>query len=138
MKINKINSTDYKIYFFKEILTTELKDKVLCLKNILNLEGFYKLLFHNNKLGCFMELIKLDDSFYKNTLDLKIEEVKYNIYFKTKDYFIVEDCAIVKYYDGFYYGLVDDSFDEILEKVEFGEFVFGYDISSIINKCYTI
>ena len=138
MKIKKINDTAYNIYLFSISDEVSLKEVIIRLKVYLNLDGFYKVLYTNKKIGCLIKLVKLEDSFYKNTLDLKMEEVEYEVYFKTTDYFIIMDCSNIKYLDGIYYALVDDSFDKIIEKVEFGDFVFGYDIKDIINKCYVI
>ena len=127
MKIQKINDTDYVIYIFSSNYKEEIKDVIKRIQKLLKLNGFYKVIVNYKKIGSFIKLIRLEDAFYKNTLDLKIEEVDEDIYFKTKDYFIIKDCFIKKYFDEYYYALVDDSFDKILEKVEFGDFVFGYE-----------
>ena len=81
-------------------------------------------------------MIKLDDAFYKNTLDLKIEIRDEDIYFKTDDYFKIDNLSKVVYLDGMYYCIIDDSFEEILEKVEFGSFVFGDEIN--LNRGFVI
>lgn len=143
MKIEKENETDYKIYLFSikidELnLMDDIKEFISKIQKILKLNGFYKVIVCLKEIGCFIKMIRLEDSFYKNTLDLKIERSYEDIYFKTTDYFLVKDLSLVKYLDGVYYGLVDDSFDEILEKVEFGDFVFGYDYLDIINRSYVI
>jgi len=128
MKINRINNTDYKIYYYDSIDNNNLYDEVKrIIKRIqkrLKLNGFYKVLVINKSIGLFLELKRLDDSFYKNTLDLKIEVVDIDVYYETTDYFIIKDLSNIKYKDGMYYCIVDDSFDEILEKVEFGNFIF--------------
>ena len=65
-------------------------------------------------------------------LDLKIIiENEEEVYFKTEDYFLIKELNSIKYNDKYYYGLVDDSFDKILEKVEFGEFIFGERLSVV-------
>ncbi|MBQ9018897.1 MAG: hypothetical protein IJ097_01120 [Bacilli bacterium] len=144
MKIEKINATDYKIYFYKtkllkDNLIDDIKDIIKKLQKRLKLKGFYRVIVLYKNIGLFFQLIRLEDSFYKNTLDLKIE-IRDNddVYFKTKDYFLIKDFAQVKYFDGYYYCLVDECFDEILEKVEFGDFIFGYDIYDVIDKAYVI
>ena len=143
MKIEKVNETDYKIYLFsKKIdevnLFDDVGEVVKKLQKLLKLSGFYKVIVCLKDIGCFLRIMRIEDSFYKNTLDLKIEVSDDEVYFKTTDYFLIKDYSIVRYIDGVYYALVDDCFDEILEKVEFGEFVFGYDILDIINKSYVI
>ena len=132
MKITKINDTDYKIYYYKSIfeeksLYSDIKELVKKIQKRLKLNGFYKVTVVSKKIGLFLELKRIEDSFYKNTLDLKIEVKDDDIYYKTTDYFIIRDLSNIEYKDGMYYCVVDDSFDEILEKVEFGDFIFGYD-----------
>lgn len=142
MKIQKLNNTDYKIYFYQyeegKSLYDDCKDVIKKLQRRLKLKGFYRVLVFPSKLGLFLQLIKLEDSLYKNILDLKIEIKEENIYFKTKDYFLIKDYSPINYIDGEYYCIVDESFDEILEKVEFGEFVFGYDIYNLLDNSYVI
>lgn len=129
MKINKINDTDYKIYYYKssiseESLYDDIKELIKRIQKRLKLKGFYKVLVIIKKIGLFIELKRIEDSFYKNTLDLKIEVIDSNVYYKTTDYFIIKNLSNIRYKDGMFYCVVDDSFDEILEKVEFGDFVF--------------
>lgn len=132
MKINKINETNYKIYYYKSIndkcLYDEVKRIIKSIQKRLKLSGFYKVLVIKKTIGLFIELKRMDNSFYKDTLELKIDIKDSNVYYKTEDYFVISGLSNVKYIDGLYYCIVDDSFDEILEKVEFGDFIFGYDI----------
>ena len=132
MKIEKINDTDYKIYYYRNIiddkfLYNDIKELIKKIQKRLKLNGFYKVIAINKKVGLFIELKRLEDAFYKNTLDLKIEIKEENVYYKTSDYFAIRNVSNIKYKDGMYYCIVDDSFDKIFEKVEFGEFIFGYD-----------
>lgn len=129
MKIEKINDTDYKVYYYRSISDKSLydgvKELVKKVQKKLKLNGFYQVIVVNKKIGLFLELKKSNDSFYKNTLDLKIEVKDLDVYYKTTDYFIIKDSSHVSYKDGVYYCIVDDFFDGILEKVEFGDFVFN-------------
>lgn len=132
MKIEKINETDYKIYYYKnkldeKSLYNDIKELIKKIQKKLKLNGFYKVIAINKKVGLFIELKRLEDTFYKNVLDLKIEIKDDNIYYKTTDYFLIKDLRDIRYKDGVYYCIVDDDFDEILEKVEFGDFVFDLD-----------
>ena len=127
MKIDKINETDYKIYYYKSIdnnLYDEVKEIIKSIQKRLKLNGFYKVLVINKKIGLFIKLKRLDNNLYKDTLELKIEEKDITVYYKTADYFIIKDSSNISYKDGLYYCIVDDDFDGILEKVEFGDFVF--------------
>lgn len=140
MKIEKVSETDYKLYIYSKLLdknnfTSEIKEFIKKVQKKLKLNGFYKVITCFRNCGVFLHLLKVEDSFYKNALDLRIVmDEEADVYFKTDDYFTVDDISTVKYYDGYYYGLVDDSFDGIIEKVEFGDFVFGYDITEMLNN----
>lgn len=141
MKIDKINDTDYKIYIFKyneamnidivKVLINKLKDK-------LKLSGFYRVIVINKKIGTFIEIVRIEKSFYKNVLDLKIIIEEDKVYFKTDDYFKIKDMNNIKYHNNNYYVLVDDSFSDIIEKVEFGEFIFGDGELSLIDNSEVI
>lgn len=129
MKIEKINNTDYKIYYYRSIdnksLYDEVKELIKRVQKRLKLKGYYKVLVINKNIGLFIKLKRIEDSLYKNTLDLKIEIEDKDVYYQTTDYFVIRNLSNIKYKDGMYYCIVDDSFDEILEKVEFGDFIFG-------------
>lgn len=133
MKIEKLNDTDYKIYYYRDIvdgksLYNDIKELMKKIQKRLKLNGFYKVMAINKKVGLFLELKRLEDTFYKNALDLKIEIKEEDIYYATDDYFVIKDLPNIRYKDGMYYCIVDDSFEKILEKVEFGNFIFGYNI----------
>lgn len=136
MKIYKLNDGNYKVYYYKD--NDEVKEIIKRIQKRLKLNGFYKVLVINKKIGLFIELKRIEDNFYKNTLELKIDVIDSDVYFKTKDYFVIKDLSNIRYKDEMYYCIVDESFDEILEKVEFGDFVFGYDIDDIMNNTYVI
>ncbi len=143
MKIYKLDDNGYKIYYYRGInndkpLYDEVKELIKNIQKKLKLSGYYKVLVINKKIGLFIELKKLEDTFYRNTLELKIDIKDSPIYFKTTDYFIIKGMSNIRYKDGMYYCIVDESFDEILEKVEFGDFIFGYDIEDIISDMYVI
>lgn len=136
MKIYKLNDGNYKVYYYKD--NDEVKEIIKRIQKRLKLNGFYKVLVINKKIGLFIELKRIEDNLYKNTLELKIDVIDSDVYFKTKDYFVIKDLSNIRYKDEMYYCIVDESFDEILEKVEFGDFVFGYDIDDIMNNTYVI
>lgn len=129
MKFEKINNTDYQLlfpitFFSEEEILAFVKKVLRDYQKQLNLKGFYRIIISNRTFGLFLQVMKVNDSYYKNTFDYRvIFDDDVNFYFQTKDYFAVEQCQYVYYFDGCFYALVDDSFDEILEKVEFGEFV---------------
>lgn len=135
MKIDKIGPNDYQLYIYKynkELSEQEVRELLKKIQDKLKLKGFYRVIVCNKKIGTFIELLKIEDSYYKRVLDLKIIiENEEEVYFKTEDYFLIKELNSIKYNDKYYYGLVDDSFDKILEKVEFGEFIFGERLSVV-------
>lgn len=129
MKIEKINDTDYQLLFSSTFVSEE--EILAFVKNVfqdyqkqLKLKGFYQIIISNRTFGLFLQIIKVNDSYYKDTFDYRVVfDDESNFYFQTKDYFVVEQCQYIYYFDEYFYALVDDSFDEILEKVECGRFV---------------
>ncbi len=139
MKINKINDTDFILYNYSFTINedssyNDIKQFFKKYQKRLNLRGFYRVVVCIKKIGVFMKVIQIDESIYKDTLDLKIEiRNDIDVYYKTEDYFIIDHCRDIYYYDKCYCCRVDDSFDKTLEKVEFGEFIFDID-ENIIRK----
>ena len=131
MKIEKIQDTKYCIYDYSSSISEHsiidtVKSIFERLQKHYSFKGFYHVIVTARPFGLFLQVQLIEDSLYKNTLDLKIEEnPNQKIYYRTKDYFLIKDFSLVYYYEGVYYGLLEDSFYEILEKVEFGDFVFG-------------
>lgn len=144
MRIEKTSDTDYKLYVYtneidEDNICSEVKEIVKKLQRRLRLKGFYKVLTYFKFNILFLQLIKIEDSFYKNTLDLRIVLIEeLNVYFRTEDYFVVEDVNVVRYLDKNYYALVDDSFDVIFKKFEFGDLVFGYDVEDLLTNSVVI
>lgn len=142
MKIEIVNDDCYHIYIYNdydELDENKIKDKLLLIRNILHLCGFYRVIATLKNIGLFLEIVKVAEGFRRETFDLKvIIDNDKEVYFRTKDYFLVEDTSKICYYDGEYYALVDDSFDKILEKVEYGDFVFGCSLDSVLDKCIVI
>ena len=140
MKIEKTSETDFKIYIYADIMNTDdlLHDTgrfIKTLKKKLHLIGFYKVLVCRKKFGIFIVLEKLEDSYYKGALDLKIVILDdLDVYFKTKDYFIIEGNQNIRFFNHDYYVLVDECFNPSYDKFEFGDFVFGYDISKLLEN----
>lgn len=147
MNISKIGESDYLIYINgkylekEAVLTKEdignlVKEKLYKLKDKLFLKGFYKVIvFLNQKIGMFLEILKLEDTSIYKSLDLRIiinEDAVF--YYKTLDFFLIKDCNSLRYFDGYFYCLVDDKFDELLEKVEFGNFIYGDKVIIMLKK----
>lgn len=147
MKIEMCGKDIYNIFvnrvYIKNIDLSIREDIVKCVKEIifrvrnrLGLRGFYKIkVFPQDKIGLFLEIIKLDDNEISNNLDLRI--VVYmdeKFYFETNDFFRIENCNDKRYFDGLFYCIVDDDFDLVLEKVEFGRFIYGKEVNNLLNN----
>ena len=130
-KINDYNDKNEIIKFVKEIF--------LKYKKKFKMMGFYKVkVYLEEKVGIFLDVVKLDAFDSDSSLDLRVI-VYYDedIYFKTDNYFIIKDILNIKFYDGNYYCLVKDIYD-INFVIEYGEFVYGDNISSMLDKIYSI
>jgi len=144
MKIERMNHKDYLIYDYSsdvsmDTIYRDIKRIFEKMQKRLQLNGFYKVIVSFKKIGLFMEVIKIEDAFYKDTLDLKIEvKTSLDVYYATEDYFLIKDMFPIRVLEGKYYVLVDDSFDHILEKIEFGDFVFGKKLDSILCNSVVI
>ncbi len=147
MRIEMFGKDMYSIFLNKKyinnILLSSREEIVGCVKTILyklktrlKLHGFYKVkVYPQEKVGIFLDVIKLDESDLSNNLDLRI--VVYldeDIYFETEDYFLLEDYKDIRYFDGLFYCKVDDNFDKLLEKVEFGRFIYGKEVNKVLNN----
>ena len=137
MKIWKKNTTDYYIYdYTSEMSKKELFQKI---QKRLNLKGFYRVIVTKKKIGVFMQLILIENSLYKDTLDLKIEEDETcEIYYCTEDYFLIHKSSSILFFENKYYVLVKDDFDFMIENLEFGEFVFSSSIEDVLRKALII
>lgn len=143
MKFWKINDTDYYIYDYtskisKEEIYHDIKEIFQRIQKKLKLKGYYHVIVTRKKIGVFMQIVLLENSFYKDVLDLKIEEDDTcEIYFCTEDYFQVCKSPSVLFLEDKYYVLVDDDFDYLPEQTEFGEFVFSSSMKNILTKLET-
>lgn len=139
MKIKKINSFDYNIYVYSNIIDDNniidgIKVLIKKLQRKLKLHGFYKVEVCKKEIGLFIELIQIDKSYYMDILELKIEIKDIDIYYKTIDYFIIKDLSYKYFYQDYYYGLINDNFFDIMKLIEFGEFVFGKQLNDFLQN----
>lgn len=143
MKIEKISDGNFKIYIYIkqncDDLEKEIKKIIKKLQKKLKINGFYKVICIEKKYGLFLELIKVEDAYYKSTLDIRvIFDKESKVYFKTKDYFLLDNRFEINYLDGYFYGLADYFGDKLLEKVEFGDLVFGSSLEELLGDSYVI
>lgn len=147
LKFESYGKNDYKIfinssytkdldYLNKDEVIIFIKKFIVKLKNKLSLRGFYKIrVYPKDEIGMFLDVTKLDDIDLTNNLDLRVM-IMYDedYYFETDDYDVIKDCNDIRYMDGLFYCVVDDSFDRLLEKVEFGKFIYGKDVIKLLNN----
>ena len=144
MKIERISDESYHVYVYSfdgtlETLKESISDLMKIIQKRIKISGFYRVIACLKSIGLFLQIIPLDHSLYKDTLDLKIElDHSFDVYYCCDDYFLIKDCFSVKYFNGKFYALVDDSFDKIMEKVEFGDFVFGEEFLKGLDNAFVI
>lgn len=120
----------------KEELIKFIKKFILKIKNKLCLRGFYKIkVFPQQKIGLFLEIIKLDDMDLSDNLDLRVvimQDEKF--FYEVDDYDLISRYNEKRYFDGHFYCVVDDEFDNIIEKSEFGRFIYGKEVINLLYK----
>lgn len=147
MKIEMLTKDSYRIFVNKlyikdinldekEAIILAVKDIIQKLKQKLQLRGFYKVkVFPNKNIGLFIEIIQLEDLEFSNNLDLRV--VVYfdeKFYFETEDYFTIQKYDNVMFFDDKFYCLIDDSFEDMLEIVEFGRLIYGKEVTNLLNN----
>ncbi len=119
-------------------LIDEVKNIILKYRVKLKLKGFYKVkVFVNELVGLFIELCKIDELEYSNTLDLRIL-VFYDedVYFETDDYFVLEGCREIRFYNNKFYCDVNDV--SVLKVVEFGNFIYGDEVLKMLSNSVVV
>ena len=151
MKIEVIGKNSYRIFinilYLKDVnfenrddINRMVKDFIKNQKNRLNLHGFYKVkVFPNKDIGVFLEINQLEELEFSNSLDLRIiVYLDEKFFFETDDYFIIKDYTDIRYLDGKFYCLLNDSCSDILKIVEFGRFIYGNEVVRLLNRSLTL
>ena len=131
-------NANYVDSFERDSLTLKVKNVIMKYRLKLGLEGFYKVkVFVNEKVGLFVDIYKLDDLDYSNSLDLRVliffDEC---VYFETDDYFLLDGISNVRYYDSKYYCLADSI--DIYKLVEFGRFIYGDEVNKMLEDSFCV
>lgn len=123
----------------KEDIIFVVKDFIVKYKKKLNLRGFYKVkVYANSKVGLFLEIIRIDDIEISNNVDLRvIVHLDDKIYFKTEEYDILPKNSPIYYLDNNFYCDLD-SIDNILNIVEFGQFIYGSKAIDMLDNSIVI
>ena len=149
MKIERLDDKNYFIFLNimylndiqinKEDIIRVVSEFLKKIKNKLLLNGFYKVkVYLEKRIGLFLDLIQIEDSDYYNYVDFRI--VVYldeKIYFRTKDYFLLPGNCSNYYFQDYFYCDVSD-IDNILSVIEFGDFIYGANLYSVMyqwKKC---
>ena len=117
----------------KDKIIESVKKLLLKLRYRLSLQGFYKVKVHvGEDIGLFIDIYKIDDIEYSNSLDLRIL-IFYDdtFYFETVDYFVIENVDNVRYFNNKYYCLASDVLVDRV--IEFGKFIYGDEVSKMLN-----
>ena len=145
MKIEHINFQQFVIFFniaylndidfSKDHLIETVKELLFKLQDKLLLRGFYKIkVYVHKKVGIFLDLLQIEDFEYGDSLDFRITVyLDEKVYFKTDDYFIVSASKNIYFDKKFFYCDVDDIFD-IMSVIDFGGFVYGKNLYSVMKK----
>ena len=147
MKIEWIGKSGYNIFvtkqyvkdidvFNKDEIVKFIKKYIFKLRSKLKLCGFYKIKVYVHKsVGLFLEISKLDDLDLSSALDLRIvvfyDEV---VYYETDDYFLIDTCNDIRFYNGKFFCIVDDKFNDLIGKCDFGRFIYGKEIVNLLNN----
>ena len=138
--INPYNMNDIGIYD-KEYILKYIKDVLKKVNNRyqLNLSGFYKVKsYFNDKVGMFLNIIKIDDNDFNNDIDYRIILFQNEKFlFETEDYDIIKNIPNKKYYNNMFY--VDiDFLDNISILMDRGRVVYGDEVKKILHKSINI
>ena len=143
MKIDFID--DKIIIYLRDIFfNDDIKSATMDVKNIfirlisyyhIKLSGLYDVYaYENNKYGTILEIIKKENLFNPDIIDIKIKLFKNNnFYFKTKDFFIISNYNNI-YYDNNYYYININNIDNIIKVIEFGDIIYNKKDNYLNNK----
>lgn len=151
MRVDSFNEDYYFIYInniwtkdidfnSKEEIISIVKEMIIKVQELYSflLKGFYSVdIYSNQKVGLFLEIEKLDDIDYGNTIDLKIlVHMNQTMYLKMDNFDYIPD-GITVLYDGNYYYINIDKID-FINMVEYGDIVYGEKVEKHLEKCTKI
>ena len=150
MRIEFINEDEFSIFLnscYCKITNYSDKDEIIDVvrnviskyKNKFRLRGFYKIkVYPLDKVGLFIDGIQLESLEKSGVVDLRI--IVYfdeQFYFKTSDYYAINDVSNIRYFNNNYYCLVSDIADINLV-VDYGDFIRNDDMFEMLDKSITI
>ena len=147
MKIQVQDSDKIILYLYNYFFKTEEKDIIIreikkifirLIKNYhFKIGGIYDVLVYENKdYGTILEIEKKEELLFNpDLIDIKVRIIKdIDFYYKTSDYFIIENYNNIYYQDSYYYLKINDKLD-LLSLSEFGSIEYNLDkkIKSMIK-----
>ena len=98
----------------------------------LNLNGFYKIKsYFNDKVGLFLNVIKIDDNDFNNEADFRIILFQNEKFlFETEDYDLIKEYKSKRYYKNKFYVDIDD-IENINRLVDMGGIIYGEEAKRI-------
>ncbi len=137
----KIQVIDEKIvlylynYFFKstekDIIIKEIKKIFIRLiKNYhIKIGGIYNVIAYENlNYGTVLEIEKIEELLFNpDLIDIKVRVIKnQDFYFKTDDYFLIENYNNIYYQDGYFYLKLTDDLN-LISLIEYGSIEYNLD-----------
>lgn len=137
----KVVSSDDKITVYTYIMedTESINDYVKSLilklktKYKVNMLGFYQInIYKNNKVGMIIDIIKDDEDYFYDLLDLKIKVYDNSpMLLKFNDYFFNNKKDVIVFDNNYYIKINDFNEKDFLSVVEFGSIVYGDELKKV-------
>ena len=138
--INTYNFKDIHVYN-KETILEFIKEYLLIINTRykLNLSGFYKIKsYFNEKVGLFLNVIKIDDNEFSNDADFRIILFQNEKFlFEVEDYDLIKDIPNKLFYKNKFYVDVND-LNSINKLIDMGRVVYGDEVKEILSNSYKI
>ena len=146
MKVELINDDDLEIFvnpynfndinsYDKDNIINYIKELIIKINNRykLNLTGFYKIKsYFNNKVGLYLNAIKIDDNEFSNDADFRIILFQHTKFlFETDDYEIIKEYPNKKINNNKFYIDIDEIYN-INKLTDMGKIIYGDEVKQIL------
>lgn len=133
--VNKFYFDDFSIKDKDDLLIT-IRDIILKIDNRyhLNLSGFYKIkAYVNQKIGAFLNMIKIDDNEFTNEVDFRIIIYKNEKFLLETDEYDLCKEATKWYHNGKFYIDVDE-IDDCIFYLDMVNVIYGEGVKNVISR----
>lgn len=148
MKVEMLNEEDMDVFinkfYFNQSYIRDKDDLLVTIRDIiqkmdvryhLNLKGFYKIkAYINQKIGAFLNIIKIDDNEFTNEVDFRIIIFRNERFLlETEEYDVVsENVPKIYYHDKFYIDIEDlDNYNKYFDMVRV---IYGDEVKEVLAK----